>query len=183
MIIRGAALREWLTERWAVPPFCGYCAKPLDVVRYRLRIEGKECRLFEPTPEWWELALYCPNCSETMVVCYDFGVGDEEEPVLMDSCGYPTEAALRRIREWPYKDLPGLFAFIADLWRYGDDMAEQTEEDGQAVWRLHTGGWSGNEDIIAALRQNNIAWALTWYRSERGGHYEFRLPGREESDD
>ena len=40
---------------------------------------------------------------------------------------------------------------------------------------LHTGGWSGNEGIIAALQKTHF-WFLYWQRSDRGGHYYFEIP-------
>ena len=45
------------------------------------------------------------------------------------------------------------------------------------VWRLrlHTLGWSGNEEIIGALKENMMFWQLTWEESKRGGHYKFDI--------
>lgn len=39
---------------------------------------------------------------------------------------------------------------------------------------LHTGGWSGNESIIASIK-NSIFWRLFWKKSTRGGHYYFEI--------
>lgn len=41
------------------------------------------------------------------------------------------------------------------------------------VWAYHTGGWSGNENIIAVLKES---WLFGWLleRYDRGGHYYFR---------
>lgn len=93
--------------------------------------------------------------------------------IVLESIGepYPSEADLERVSSWPYSDIPGLFAFVQALWHYPD----YASVDGQRV-RLVTGGWSGNEQIIAALRQNQVAWALCWVSSNRGGAHEFEVP-------
>lgn len=95
-----------------------------------------------------------------------------DDPVLGDD-GYPSDVELARIEHWPYDDLSGLFAYIAERWTYRD------------LWQIRgakrdriscsTGGWSGNEDLISALQSNLMAWALTWSESRRGGHYKFEV--------
>jgi hypothetical protein len=40
---------------------------------------------------------------------------------------------------------------------------------------LHTGGWSGNEDIIEALQNHKLFWMMWWWKTERGGHYYFEV--------
>jgi len=38
---------------------------------------------------------------------------------------------------------------------------------------VSTGGWSGNEELIGAMRMNFILWSQWWWSSRRGGHYVF----------
>jgi len=38
---------------------------------------------------------------------------------------------------------------------------------------IHTGGWSGHEEIIDEL-QCTMFWFFYWQKSERGGHYYFK---------
>lgn len=108
---------------------------------------------------------------------------------LLDSDGYPTEEALRRITEWPWGDYKGLIEFVSDIWEYSDcgyGWAEITEDDrfyslllGQEeghIYTVSTAGWSGNESIISALQDNMLFWALCWFASCRGGHFCFVIP-------
>lgn len=88
---------------------------------------------------------------------------------------YPREEGLKTIREWDFsvKPIAGLLEYIRQLWKY-DDRFILT---GKRVLRLYlsTGGWSGNEDIIIALKQNFVFWSLCWQKSTIGGHYWFRI--------
>lgn len=103
-----------------------------------------------------------------------------------DAVGYPTERTLRAIRRWPINqpsDAGDLLAFVQRAWRYPDYFlrsARRTREwTGSTLrwtWSVSTCGWSGNEDLIAAMEQNRMFWALAWKSSRRGGHYTFRTP-------
>ena len=88
-----------------------------------------------------------------------------------ESGKYPSERTLELIAKWPEDDLPGLFKFLADVW---SDYGRIWEEDG--FIKVSTGGWSGNEEIMSALRSNTIVWSFTWHSSYRGGFTLFRLP-------
>lgn len=88
----------------------------------------------------------------------------------LDADGYPTEAALQRVREWPAEDLHGLARWLVEVWWYGPRYV-RLMADGSV--ELVTGGWSGNEDVIAAMRDNVVLWSLCWQRSERGGLHVF----------
>lgn len=82
----------------------------------------------------------------------------------------PTDADLEKIESWPALDMAGLIEFVRELW-----------SDYGRIWRdgpqLHmaTGGWSGNEMIVAAL-ERTVFWSMCWERSERGGKHVFCLP-------
>ena len=85
---------------------------------------------------------------------------------------YPSEEALKKIKEWEYKDCYNLFLFIQENWN---------QEQGRCEIKTYhvyfsTGGWSGNEAIIATLESNYLVWSLTWQKSARGGAYWFTLP-------
>ena len=70
-----------------------------------------------------------------------------------DRDGYPTEWTLEAIESWPAvprHDWYKLLNFMQAAWR--DSYGRVTH--GGRSWEFITGGWSGNESIIAALRQN-----------------------------
>lgn len=102
---------------------------------------------------------------------------------LLDEDGYPTEWALKTISKWHWSDAKECFAFICDLWYHGDygwkegeSIDEITGKKGYCYY-VSTCGWSGNESIIAAMKENQMLWTLTWVQSRRGGHYIFELKG------
>ena len=91
-----------------------------------------------------------------------------EEFELFDDDGYPSEEALEKLRTWENPKLPEVMEFVQRLWKWQDFI---NENDG--VYTIVTGGWSGNEEVIAALHVNVIFWLLFWQKSERGGLYVF----------
>ena len=91
--------------------------------------------------------------------------------------GYPTETELKLIREWDYKDPHGWLDFIKTCWWSADwGWREQEYRDAGEKWRrclVSTGGWSGNEEIVEAMRGNLFLWHLTWEEHRKGGHFKF----------
>jgi hypothetical protein len=93
---------------------------------------------------------------------------------------YPTEAAVERVRSWPAPangDWSPLLGFVRDIWKYADAgfWHEEPAPRGGTTYRISTGGWSGNEEIAAALRGNQMFWMMCWAESRRGGHYTFQV--------
>ena len=86
-----------------------------------------------------------------------------------DSFGYPSDDTLDKIINWN-KDWKDLMAYIQEAWKY--DNYFKNEDN---FYTLVTGGWSGNESLIGALKENYIFWSLFWVSSHRGGRYEFEL--------
>ena len=83
---------------------------------------------------------------------------------------YPTEDELKKITEWPYPNFEGLMNFIESIWEYADcGYWKQTKKK----YYISTAGWSGNEEIIGAMKANFIFWGIYWHSSQRGGHYIF----------
>lgn len=88
----------------------------------------------------------------------------------MDDDGYPEESELTQISEWSWRDVAGLLAFVKERWTYPNFWTQADD-----LLRISTGGWSGNESLIVALKSNTGFWKLCWMSSHRGGHYEFDL--------
>lgn len=109
----------------------------------------------------------------------------------LDEDGYPTEAALEKIEQWDYKDgWTELLEFVCSLWLYSDFGYWDKEKNVTTidlpnytvvadVYSMSTGGWSGNETIIGALRKNWMFWNFCWEQSKRGGHYIFHVKNNE----
>lgn len=95
---------------------------------------------------------------------------------MLDENNYPDEASLKEIKEWdfPKQGVEGLLNLIEENTNWAD---RQIERSGKRVIRYvyHTGGWSGNEDVIDALRHNVMFWSMFWEKSIRGGHYYFKI--------
>ena len=95
---------------------------------------------------------------------------------MLDENGYPDEASLKEIEKWdiPKNGVKGLLDLIEENTNWADRQISIT---GKKVLRFefHTGGWSGNEDVISALRRNILFWPLFWEKSTRGGHYYFKI--------
>ena len=91
----------------------------------------------------------------------------------------PCVQDLKEISEWDFekKSVKEFLEFILPLWKQEDLDVKFNILNiiGWARLELHTYGWSGNEDIIQALKENRIFWSMCWEESRRGGHYKFRL--------
>ncbi len=103
----------------------------------------------------------------------------------MPEDGYPTDEELARIKVWDcIKDARGLMEFVRSIWWQPDSgwSCDATKDDlDRPTLRYHlsTGGWSGNEAIISALKNSKTHfWMLYWQLSRRGGHYIFEIPDR-----
>lgn len=85
---------------------------------------------------------------------------------------YPTDEELSRVSAWPESDPAGWFAYIKGLWWAADWGFSQSD----ARYSMSTGGWSGNESIISAMRENGALWGPCYLTCRRGGHYCFGIP-------
>ena len=88
----------------------------------------------------------------------------------MEEYEYPSEKELVKISNWNVTDPEGLFKYIQERWYYPNYV---TISDNGEKWEFITGGWSGNEELINALRQNIILWMKHWYSSTASGVHQF----------
>ena len=88
--------------------------------------------------------------------------------------GYPTKAILEYIDKYDiiHNSIMDLIKLIQSIWHWKDYC--KIKGKNIIYLELHTGGWSGNESIIRALR-NNLFWVAYWRKSRVGGHYYFRI--------
>ena len=79
---------------------------------------------------------------------------------------------MEAIREWPVP-WTGLLDFVQSAWRHDYGRIWVPKE---GFLNLATGGWSANEAIASALRDNRAFWAVYWDSSHRGGLDVLRMP-------
>ena len=102
---------------------------------------------------------------------------EEEQETYLEEDGCPTGKSLGRVMNWPADDFAGLALFVTGhLWqrdygKYGNSMCDSGKLD---TLILTTGGWSGNEAIIAAMEKNVVWWMNYWAESKLGGWYLFK---------
>lgn len=97
---------------------------------------------------------------------------------VMKAYEYPTDEQLKTISEWDVLVGPvtDLLNYVKSLWWMPDwGFHFEGHQSRGLRLELHTGGWSGNEDIIKALQNNFIFWNMNWVKSTRGGHYWFKI--------
>jgi len=94
---------------------------------------------------------------------------------------YPSQEVLAMIAAWRFGEYPALMRFVEEQWIDCYGFFEQSTGkfepfNGETPWKCATGGWSGNESLIDALRDNVGFWWTCWECSVRGGYYEFHVP-------
>ena len=90
---------------------------------------------------------------------------------------YPTDEYLEYIRKFDATNGKGfdLLMDILENWWMSYGVKVQRKYRGERKVFLSTGGWSGNEDMIYALRENEYFWMLYYFSHQVGGHYVFRF--------
>ena len=101
---------------------------------------------------------------------------------MPDRDGYPTDEELAKVRDWPSDDPVGWLAYIKSIWwapEWGwSEKCEIDYDQGNRPfvrYSISTGGWSGNESILHAMRDTRTLWQQTWVQHRKGGHYVFEV--------
>jgi hypothetical protein len=99
---------------------------------------------------------------------------------LLDSEGYPTDGYLKFIENYTNETMPIIeFIYILmDGWYFGNwGFFLHKKYKGIRKFELHTGGWSGNDEIIRKILSNiwltNFKMKYVSWRT--GGHYYFEI--------
>jgi hypothetical protein len=97
--------------------------------------------------------------------------------MTFDENGYPDDDTLKQIETFDlgvkFENLHEYLKLIWENWEYAN--ASWTYDKNTGCLQISTCGWSGNEEIIAAMKQNYLFWGIFWYQSKRGGHYWFQV--------
>jgi len=93
---------------------------------------------------------------------------------------YPADDELETIKRWDFQkqSLDDFLSLLKSIWQYADIGFFKLSGKRILKLELHTGGWSGNENIISTIEDNFIFWAMSWQATRRGGHYYFRIERR-----
>lgn len=78
----------------------------------------------------------------------------------MNNSTYPPEEFLEQLRNDPCHDFHALMATIKPYWEFSEWVWKQEGD----IYYISTYGWSGNEEIIHALRENTMFYPLFWMR-------------------
>ena len=105
--------------------------------------------------------------------------GDKDKGDFIDDEHYPDPETLKMFKTRNAGE--GTERFLEDIrdeWEFADvgyfRKTKGTGKNKKIYLQLHTGGWSGNEDIISALQQNITFWHW-WKMTKVGGHYYFEI--------
>ena len=90
--------------------------------------------------------------------------------------GYPDESILRKIKRWDGKDVTKMVNLIEESWNitYGAYQIKWINSKRYKL-TLITGGWSGNESVMAAINKNKWFDMFYWQMSKRGGLHEYEI--------
>jgi len=99
---------------------------------------------------------------------------------LLDNDGYPTDEYIEFIKNYTPEVMPimDFVEILTDAWHFGDwGFRLCRKYAGVRKLELHTGGWSGNEEIIRTVKSNiwltNFRMRYVMWRT--GGHYYFEI--------
>jgi hypothetical protein len=94
---------------------------------------------------------------------------------IKDMYNYPTNDELVAIERWDFKtkSVKEFLEYIRSLW-WNPHIQFILKGKRVLYLQLHTGGWSGNEEIIQYMK-NTRFWMAYWRVHKVGGHYYFKI--------
>lgn len=100
--------------------------------------------------------------------------------ILLDEYGYPTDEWLDFIKSYVPNEQITISEFVDVMLRNGWHGADwgfvlHRKYRGKRKLELHTGGWSGNEEVIEAIKSNICLthFKMRYVMWKTGGHYYF----------
>jgi hypothetical protein len=90
----------------------------------------------------------------------------------LDGNNYPTDEFLEWVKSYNTIKEPANELLQEVLLAFQSAGRAWVDND---VYSFATLGWSGNEEMIMALRENHLFWGMHWQSSERGGLHKFKL--------
>lgn len=109
--------------------------------------------------------LHSPVCSGSAVIGALPSPPNGQAHPSFGPYGCPTEETEWAIADWDFRDAAGWLAYIREAWNHNHGRI--WHQDG--LLKMATGGWSGNEAIVEAMRRNSLLWSFMWDSSRRGG--------------
>lgn len=98
---------------------------------------------------------------------------------LLDENGYPTDEWIEFIFDFKPDDSFTIMDFVAclkDGW-WMPQSGYRFNRGVKNILELHTGGWSGNEEIMSAILSNYwlSSFKMIYIKWEIGGHHYFEI--------
>jgi hypothetical protein len=94
-----------------------------------------------------------------------------KEPTF-DADGYPSDDTIEAIEKWPTEDFVNCLKFAEKAYQK-QHYGVWKKQDG---WiKIATGGWSGNESIVYALK-TQVYWKFLFLAQTSGGAYYIKDP-------
>jgi len=89
---------------------------------------------------------------------------------------YPTEPELKYIEKFDItrRSVKELIDYVKSIWGF-ENWGFKLKGKKVLYLELHTGGWSGNEEILQSLKKNYLFWGMYWEKSIKGGHHYFKI--------
>jgi hypothetical protein len=94
---------------------------------------------------------------------------EDDDTEYFDENGYPKEYWLNELAD--NNDPDSFLTLSILLWNGG--YGKVVTDPSATLIEFITGGWSGNEEVITAMKQNPL-WRLLWESSYRGGKHVLR---------